>query len=124
MVTQQDSRVILTHSEVMKGIAAVTMFFLPATTIAVSFPLPSLHFLPFFFVPFPFLLLLLINHQLLKKILKTDSLWLPILLQQPTKQQVGGLARFLDVLVLGYSHECRRFSHLFDLAVCLACADE
>ena len=64
MVTQQDSRVILSHSEVMKRIAAVTMFFLPATTIAVSSPPPHwpplvlpLHFLLLFLKLLSFLLL-------------------------------------------------------------------
>lgn len=47
MVTQQDSRVILSHSEVMKGIAAVTMFFLPATSIAVSPLVPNTLSFPF-----------------------------------------------------------------------------
>lgn len=36
MVTQQDSNVMIGHSTTMKAIAAVTMFFLPATTIAVG----------------------------------------------------------------------------------------
>ncbi|MCJ1270366.1 hypothetical protein MMC22_010262 [Lobaria immixta] len=37
MVTQQDSNVMIGHSTTMKAIAAVTMFFLPATTIATIF---------------------------------------------------------------------------------------
>lgn len=122
MVTQQDSQVILTHSEVMKGIAAVTMFFLPATTIAVSpltFPPPLcpsprslLSFFLSFFSPSPRLKT------------RQDNLWQPILLQQPAKQKSASLAGFLVVLVLGHPPECRHFAALFDLAVCLACAEE
>lgn len=117
MVTQQDSQVILTHSEVMKGIAAVTMFFLPATTIAVSpltfpTPCPSPRPLLSFFSP---------SSQLKTR---QDNLWQSILLQQPAKQQSASLKGFLDVLVLGHPPECRHFAALFDLAVCLACAEE
>ena len=36
VVTQQDSNLMISHSTTMKAIAAVTMIFLPATTIAVS----------------------------------------------------------------------------------------
>ena len=126
MVTQQDSRVILTHSEVMKGIAAVTIFFLPATTIAVSlspspiilsfaFTSPSFLSSSSFFSSFFFL-----HHQLNK----TDNLWLPILLKQPAKQQAASLAGFLDVLGLGHPNECRRFPALFPLAICLAWAEK
>lgn len=36
VVTQQDSHVMINDSKTMKAIAAVTMIFLPATTIAVG----------------------------------------------------------------------------------------
>lgn len=126
MVTQQDSKVILTHSEVMKGIAAITMFFLPATTIAVSptfltsYPSPPSLLLSFSFsILLPFSLSL---HLQLKT--GQDNLWQPILLERPGKQQAANLAGFLDVLGLGHPPECHSFAALFDLAVCLAYAEE
>lgn len=42
VVTQQDSNVMIGHSTTMKAIAAVTMIFLPATTIAVGVQLLGL----------------------------------------------------------------------------------